>query len=508
MTRRTPQSAQAEEELLRAPRLSSSSPSRLSVLLATLVLAAIVLGGQAPKEAPKVKIPAEETRGVKVPIYDPDTGELDWLLLAAKVTPSPDDPRVLLGSNVKIAGYRKGAVAQTVTADKGAVNTESRAATLEGNVVMELHEATLTRIEADDIQWDNKNGTAWSKGPVKLTRADVTVEGVGLRLWLSTVKDAEGRREKTGHAVVERRVRAELLPGSDASLLHAPDSKSTEPIIITSDGSLTISRSELAATFRNNVRASQGKMTLTCDLLSVSGRPVPNEKGKMALEAAVATGNVRVDDSRTVALADTAEWRREQGSIRLTGRPAEIRWDNGNRLVGGLIQRTGDGAEILCAATPECPREVYLLAHTIDRGTEGTDKPLPNHLRPGDIADWPAFCTALATQGKAKPPSPGKRVLELLPEDLQAAIHSVAQGSALGSQRKSRITIALNTMLNSREFYRETDFRGIALPPEAAELLKAGPKALDDAQVRRLNRLLLEAAFPGLIAKSQEKKPN
>lgn len=454
-------------------------------------------------EAPKFKAPAEETREVKVPIYNPDSGELEWQLLAAKVSASPEDPRVLLGTNVKIIGYRKG-VAQTVEARRGRVNTETRAAQLEGDVVMELHGDAPARIEADDMEWDHQNGTACTRGPVKLTRADAIVTGQGARLWLSAARGEDGEREKTAQAVIERRARTELIPGADAAFLQASAVKSTEPIVITCDGPLTISRAELRATFRENVRATQAKLNLTCDTLDIVARPVPNEKGKVDIESAVASGNVRVDDAQTVALADRAEWRRDEGSTRLAGRPAEIRWDNGNRLAGGLILRSGDGAEIVVTSTPEHPQNVYLLSPTILGAADGGEKLLPHQLRPSDISDWPAFCTALST---AQAQSPAARLLAMLPEELRSAIRSAAQGSTLGSQRKARITNALNSMLASREFYREADFRGVTLPPEAAELLKAGTQGLDDAGVRKLNRLLLEAAFPGHVAKAQEKKP-
>jgi len=476
-------------------------------LAAALVLGGVLAsGGEPPREAPKVKMPAEETRKVKVPIYNPASGDLEWVLLAAKVVPSPGNPRVLLGTDVQIIGYRKGRT-QTATARKGSVDTETRAAMLEGDVVLDLQDEQPTRVQADNLTWDKRNGTAWTKGPVRITRSDAAITGLGLRLWVTSVEGEGGKAERTGQLVIERQVRTELLSGANTSLLQATASETKEPLLVTCDGSLTLSRSELLATFRERVRATQGAQTLTCDVLAVKARPVPGEKGKTALESAQATGNVRLDDTRTVATAESAEWQREEGSMKLLGRPAEIRWDNGNRITAGLIHRMGDGAETVCSATPDYPRDVYLLAYTVDRGAHGREARLPYQLGAEHVADWPAFCATLARQGAAAAPSPAKRLWELLPEGTRGILRGAAQGNVLGDRRKAEAVAALNEMLKKPGFYREADFKGVPLPPEAAELLKLDPKAMDEAQARKLNRLLLEAAFPGQIAKAQEPKP-
>lgn len=464
-------------------------------------------GGEAPKEpAPKVKVPVAETRGFELPFYNDATGELQWKVLAGKVTGDPNNPRLLHGADVRIIAYRDG-TPQTATGKKGAVNTETRAATLEGDVVIELNDEQPTKIEADDMDWDSQNGTASTRGPVKISRADLTVTGLGMRLWLTTVRGENAPKERTGQVVIERRVRAEMLPNSNTALLQAPAGDNAEPILITCDGALYVSRSELTAVFRDNVRATQGKQALTCDLLTVKVRPVPGEKGKAALDHVAASGNVRLDDAHTVALADAAEWRREEGSLRLVGRPAEIRWDNGNRLAAGLIHRMGDGAEIVCSATPEHAADVYLLAATIERAMPGEERQRAAALRVEDISDWPAFCTALAERGTSKAASPAKRLWELLPAETRAILEGAARGNALGQQRRAEVVGALNAVLKTRGLHGEPDFRGIPLPPEAGELRTRPPEALSAAEALWLNRVLLEACFPGLIAKTQEKRP-
>ncbi|HPD17347.1 MAG TPA: LPS export ABC transporter periplasmic protein LptC [Planctomycetota bacterium] len=477
------------------------------LLFLAVAAAGALQGGEGPKEpAPKVKVPVAETRGFELPFYNDATGELQWKVLAGKVTGDPNNPRLLHGTDVRIIAYRNG-IAQTATGKKGVVNTETRAATLEGDVVIELNDEQPTKVETDDLDWDSQHGTASTRGPVKIRRVDLAVTGLGMRLWLTTVRAENAPTERTGQVIIERRVRAELVPNSNTSLLQAPTGGQGEPVVVTCDGSLHVSRSELTAVFRDNVRATQGKQALTCDLLTVKVQSVPGEKGKAELERVVASGSVRLDDAHTVALADAAEWRREEGSLRLVGRPAEIRWDNGNRLAAGLIHRMGDGAEIVCASTPEYRSDVYLLAATIERAMPGEERKATSALRVEDISDWPAFCAAVAERGAAKAASPAKRLWELLPAETRAILDGAARGNTLGQQRKAEVVAALNGVLKARSLHREASFKDLPLPPEAGALLQRAPEALSAAEAQWLNRRILEACFPGLIARTPQQRP-
>jgi protein-export membrane protein SecD/preprotein translocase SecF subunit len=72
---------------------------------------------------------------------------------------------------------------------------------------------------------------------------------------------------------------------------------------------------------------------------------------------------------------------------------------------------------------------------------------------------------------------------------------------------KPRIVDELNErVLANPAFYSEEEFKGIALPAEAAGLLKLDREAMAKEQVERLNRLLLEAAYPQEIARCAESR--
>jgi LPS export ABC transporter protein LptC len=482
-----------------------------------LVLLAIApaLGAEGKKDPDKPKAPVGEGWNVEVPYYDPVTGNLAWKLRAARVNQDPENQRILHGTGVLIIVYHQGK-SHTAAGKKGVVNTETSAATLEGDVVIEFADEQATRVETDDLTWNGKDGAASTKSPVKISRKDATISGIGLRLWLndaktSYAKNSSAKADRTNTLIIERRVRTVLLP--TASLFSQKGESASaprldkEPVIITCAGSLTVHRAEAAAIFRDNVRASQGNQSLTCDTLTIVIQPSKDEKGKASLHSLAAEGSVRFDDAHTLALGDTMAWNSEEGSARLVGRPAEVRWDNGNRIAAGLIQRLREGAEYTCDPTPECPQGVHLLAHTTDTARAGPEKKTPSRLTVSEIADWAALCAKLHKQGTSGQAAPGARIWELLPGEIRTAIQSAAQGNPLGQKRKAQIANALNDLLKKPDLYREKDFHGLALSPEAQDLLKLDRKALAEGQLARLNRLLLEAAFPREIAKSQEPKP-
>ena len=114
-----------------------------------------------------------------------------------------------------------------------------------------------------------------------------------------------------------------------------------------------------------------------------------------------------------------------------------------------------------------------------------------------DIADWPSFCARLKAEGAKASPGPGKRIWELLDEEARETL-----GETEPNERDA--ASALNEALKQWDFYQEKDFEGVALPDEAKELLDRDRANLSDREIEKLNRLLLEAAYPEEIEKGQE----
>jgi len=115
-------------------------------------------------------------------------------------------------------------------------------------------------------------------------------------------------------------------------------------------------------------------------------------------------------------------------------------------------------------------------------------------LRVEDILDWPALCARLVSEAEAGDPSPGNRIWTLLPKDIRTLVRDGARAKAIRD--------ALNHIIASRDLYDQKAFERVALPDEATRLVARGVKDLSDDEVQRLNRLLLESAYPDLIAKS------
>lgn len=128
-------------------------------------------------------------------------------------------------------------------------------------------------------------------------------------------------------------------------------------------------------------------------------------------------------------------------------------------------------------------------------------------IKPGHILQWPAFCAKLA---EPDPKGPGiyARLRALLPAEALARVDAGAKPDAsLTSEDKARVAAALGEVLAPRDLYRPEDFDGIRLGAEAKHLLQGERASLSDRQVRRLNRVLLEAAFPIAVAKSRMLDP-
>ena len=134
-----------------------------------------------------------------------------------------------------------------------------------------------------------------------------------------------------------------------------------------------------------------------------------------------------------------------------------------------------------------------IVTKVLDRGRTS--------LRPDDITNWRLFCSRLASQGQSGERSPGKRLWELLPLGARGAINRLATQPEPDPADQREAIRAINAVLRNRDFYSEEDFKGVQLPTDAIGLLRLERSKLEQPQVEALNRLLLEAAFEGEVAR-------
>jgi hypothetical protein len=128
-------------------------------------------------------------------------------------------------------------------------------------------------------------------------------------------------------------------------------------------------------------------------------------------------------------------------------------------------------------------------------------------LTPNDITDAKGLVEKIKRQQARSSPSPGKQIWSLLSDDYKSEL--LPDQETTPRNRWSgivylRLPGELQELLSSRKLYDFDAWAEIKLPDEARNLLARGVDSLDDDDVPRLNRLLLEAAYPDEIAPSRE----
>jgi hypothetical protein len=130
----------------------------------------------------------------------------------------------------------------------------------------------------------------------------------------------------------------------------------------------------------------------------------------------------------------------------------------------------------------------------------------PSLLTGADIRDWQALCSGLGQLLLEEGDSPARR-LEAESDD-QAAFTPKALEQAPGDpQQQATLLAAIASAMRSSRLFDEAAWERYARAPEVGELLKLDRARLSERQVTRLNRLLLESAFPLAIASRRADGP-
>jgi hypothetical protein len=116
-----------------------------------------------------------------------------------------------------------------------------------------------------------------------------------------------------------------------------------------------------------------------------------------------------------------------------------------------------------------------------------------------DLANLGGIAQRIVEQSDAAVPSVGKRLWELMGADARALLKAIPAKEWVDNHDRGEIAEEFSRILERRDFYGADAWRGVSLPDEARTMLKAGVSALTDAQVGRLNCLLLRSAFPGQL---------
>ena len=161
-----------------------------------------------------------------------------------------------------------------------------------------------------------------------------------------------------------------------------------------------------------------------------------------------------------------------------------------------------------------CITAVFALVFPLGLGEQAS-----TGLRRQDVLSWPQLAQRLATAGAEEQPepSPARHVWDKLDEDVRSKVADLLPGrEAKGMEMEgaiNRLTNALQKQVNDPQWYDAAAFKGVKLRREGRDLLRRleredkGDKEepLTEMEKKRLNRLLLEGAFPETIAYSPAK---
>jgi multiple sugar transport system permease protein len=126
---------------------------------------------------------------------------------------------------------------------------------------------------------------------------------------------------------------------------------------------------------------------------------------------------------------------------------------------------------------------------------------LSSRFKAGDVLDWPAFCRRLVDQQESGRPAPGARIWPHLPAADRALVEQCAAGRPLNDAQKAQVLGGLNEVLKAPDLYEEQAFAEVAVPDEAQDMMVRAERVggLSRRSQARLNRLLIQAAYPQLV---------
>jgi len=122
---------------------------------------------------------------------------------------------------------------------------------------------------------------------------------------------------------------------------------------------------------------------------------------------------------------------------------------------------------------------------------------LSPQLSPDEVLNWPSLCARLRTEGSSEQSSVGKRVWALLPPSARAAAVGSALGKAPDASQQAEILSAFNAVMCERDLVRDASLRDIA---PLSNLLPHESQEVPQDRIQKLNRLVLEMAYPREIA--------
>jgi len=286
------------------------------------------------------KLPIDRIKGIRWPVFNRDTGRLEWKLAARSARPAGENVYAVVSPDILLYADEKNSTIPGqddihIVAEKGMFNREANVVDLSDDVILTVKDRQKTRMETSKARWSAAKRMATSDELVLISNNSMIVTGRGF------VFGPDGKNENNQPTIlILREDVSALLKGSmaTANLFNpmtpekdkqpASGARSDEKlmpgddVIVSCDGMLRVNRVRNTAEFCRNVCIEKRDSRLTCERLTIFTDP---ETGKLKL--VVAAGSVVMNDpSRDGGgSGDRLTWKAADGSGELSGTPA-VTW--------------------------------------------------------------------------------------------------------------------------------------------------------------------------------------
>jgi UDP-N-acetylmuramyl pentapeptide phosphotransferase/UDP-N-acetylglucosamine-1-phosphate transferase len=122
---------------------------------------------------------------------------------------------------------------------------------------------------------------------------------------------------------------------------------------------------------------------------------------------------------------------------------------------------------------------------------------------PRDVMDWPLLAQTLQAAALSDQPSAARHMWDMMEDEAKKTIAAIDPARPLSAQERQAVLQGLNSVLGKKRLYDPAFWTEESLTGEARNLLSRGAGALSNLELIRLDRLLIEAAFPELLADSE-----
>jgi len=161
----------------------------------------------------------------------------------------------------------------------------------------------------------------------------------------------------------------------------------------------------------------------------------------------------------------------------------------------GNISRVNQKRVVTLSADVEGRLGTAVLADVMDR----LDPLGPTKFMATDVLDWPALLADLASGASNGRSAVTNWIWGMLSDRQRRTIQRAADSDDLSWRDKTAVVAVLNDIAGKQALYDKEIFGTLNLPVQARELLDLGLTNLSSKEQARLNRMLLEAAYPGAL---------